>query len=83
MMFAGRLPGPGGREGGRRRGVCCLLDLRWVVVMCQLVAADLNQGIRGQARNLGISITTRLRSVNSEKSEIFANGTVDDIQNIF
>ena len=54
MMFAGRLPGRGGREGGRRRGVCCLLDLRWVVVRCQLVAADWNQGIRGQARDLGI-----------------------------
>ena len=47
-----------------------------MVVRCQLVAADLNQGIRGQARNLGISL-------NSEKFEIFANGTVDDIQNIF
>ena len=46
-----------------------MLDLRWVVVRW-------NQGIRGQARNLGISI-------NSEKFEIFANGTVDDIQNIF
>ena len=76
MMFAGRLPGRGGREGGRRRGVCYLLDLRWVAVRCQLVSADWNQGIRGQARNLGISL-------NSEKFEIFANGTVDDIQNIF
>ena len=79
MMFAGRLPGPGDREGGRRRGVCCLLDLRWVVGGY----GRLESRIRVQARNLGISITTRLRSVNSEKSEIFAYGTVDAMQNIF